>query len=88
MLTVADFDVLKLDRSLIQGLVDSPQNQIIVGDIIQMCSQLGISVIAEGVETEAQREALEPHCGLGQGYLYGKPMPVADFRTLFNQNRK
>ena len=87
MLTVADFDVLKLDRSLIQGLVDSAQNQIIVASIISMCHQLGVSVIAEGVETEAQRDKLRQlGCSLGQGYFYGKPMPVGDFRTLFNNN--
>lgn len=87
MLTVADFDVLKLDRSLIQELVASPQNQIIVASIISMCRQLGVSVIAEGVETEAQRDMLRQlQCGLGQGYLFGKPMPVGDFRTLFNKN--
>lgn len=87
MLTVADFDVLKLDRSLIQGLVDSAQNQIIVASIISMCHQLGVSVIAEGVETEAQRDKLRQlGCSLGQGYFYGKPMPVGDFRTLFNKN--
>ena len=79
MLTVADFDVLKLDRSLIQGLVDSAQNQIIVASIISMCHQLGVSVIAEGVETEAQRDKLRQlGCSLGQGDFYGKP--------LFNKN--
>ena len=68
MLTVADFDVLKLDRSLIQGLVDSAQNQIIVASIISMCHQLGVSVIAEGVETEAQRDKLRQlGCSLGKG---------------------
>ena len=88
MLTVADFDVLKLDRSLIQGLVDSKQNQIIVASIISMCSRLGVSVIAEGVETEAQRnQLLQLQCRLGQGYLFGKPMPVGDFRVLFNQKK-
>ena len=88
LLTVADFDVLKLDRSLIQGLADSAQNQIIVASIIQMCHQLGVSVIAEGVETEAQRAMLlQLQCRLGQGYLFGKPMPVGDFRILYNQNK-
>lgn len=88
LLTVADFDVLKLDRSLIQGLADSAQNQIIVASIIRMCHQLGVSVIAEGVETEAQRAMLlNLQCRLGQGYLFGKPMPVGDFRTLYNQNK-
>lgn len=72
MLTVADFDVLKLDRSLIQGLVDSAQNQIIVASIISMCHQLGVSVIAEGVETEAQRV----NCGSWDA-VWGKGISMA-----------
>lgn len=53
-----------------------------------MCHQLGVSVIAEGVETEAQRAMLlQLQCRLGQGYLFGKPMPVGDFRVLFNQKK-
>jgi EAL domain-containing protein (putative c-di-GMP-specific phosphodiesterase class I) len=53
---------------------------MIVQTIIGMANNLGIEVIAEGVETDAQRDFLwGAGCKLYQGYLFGKPMPVAEF---------
>lgn len=77
-----DFNVLKLDKSLIGTMVDQDNNQIILKNIIYMCKELGIDVIAEGVETLDQEEVLRNlKCKLGQGYLYGKPMPVGEFQS-------
>lgn len=79
-----DFNVLKLDKSLIGTLVDQDNNQIILKNIIYMCKELGIDVIAEGVETLDQEEVLRNlKCKLGQGYLYGKPMPVDEFNDRY-----
>lgn len=75
-----DFDMLKLDRSLINALEDQQKYRAILENVISMCDSLGIGVIAEGVETEAQAQILrELNCKYGQGYLYGKPMPALEF---------
>lgn len=75
-------DVLKLDKSLINDLVDRRANQVILKNIISMCSDLQISVIAEGVETEVQEHLLkELGCNMGQGYLYGRPVPIPQFES-------
>jgi EAL domain-containing protein (putative c-di-GMP-specific phosphodiesterase class I) len=56
---------------------------IIVQTIIGMAHNLGIEVIAEGVETEAQRSFLERHgCPAFQGYLFSKPVPIEEFVRL------
>ncbi len=80
--TLADilFDVLKLDKSLINTLTDSATNRIIVKNVITMCRELGAEVIAEGVETKEQEKILtDLGCRYVQGYLYGKPMPENEF---------
>jgi EAL domain-containing protein (putative c-di-GMP-specific phosphodiesterase class I) len=63
-------------------------DSIIVQTIIGMANNLGMEVIAEGVETEEQRAFLEQHgCVVYQGYLFGKPVPVEEFEEeLKNRN--
>lgn len=79
-----DFNVLKIDRSLVNALEDQPNYRLILKNVINMCGDLGISVIAEGVETKEQEAILlELGCKLGQGYLYGRPMPLAEFEQLY-----
>lgn len=79
-----NFDMLKLDKSLIDALVNKNSNQIILKNIIYMCKDLGIDVIAEGVENQDQETILlKLNCKLGQGYLYGKPMPIDEFNEKY-----
>lgn len=67
-------DLIKLDMEMIRGIATSPARQIIVAGVIAMARQLGVSVIAEGVETEAELAALrEAGIALFQGYLFAKP---------------
>lgn len=74
---------LKIDRSFVSHIVDSHQDAVIVQTIIGMANNLGVAVIAEGVETEEQRALLEQlGCPVYQGYLAGKPMPLRDFEDL------
>ena len=66
-----------------------PTKQILVRTMISMCQELGITVIAEGVETLAERDALaQAGCDLMQGYLFAKPMPkwhlVGHLRSRMN----
>jgi len=57
-----------------------------VQTIIAMAKNMGMEVIAEGVETESQRAFLEQHgCPVYQGYLFGKPMPLPAFEQLLQQ---
>ncbi|MBI3221985.1 MAG: EAL domain-containing protein [Nitrosomonadales bacterium] len=75
-------DQLKIDQSFVRDITHDEGNAAIVKTIIMMAQNLGIEVIAEGVETEAQRNFLmQNNCNLYQGYLFAKPVPIADFRT-------
>jgi diguanylate cyclase (GGDEF)-like protein len=70
-------DKLKIDRAFTLGLDTDPKVGVIVRAIVQLSHALGIRVNAEGVETEAQREALVRHgCDELQGFLLGRPQPV------------
>ncbi|WFP51852.1 EAL domain-containing protein [Methylomonas sp. EFPC3] len=74
---------LKIDQSFIRDILENPDDTVIVQTIIAMAKNLGMDVIAEGVETGAQRSFLEQHgCDAFQGYLFGKPMPITDFEAL------
>lgn len=66
---------LKVDQSFVSGVVDDPEDQALVGAILAMARSLGLSVVAEGVETPAQRDWLQRHgCEYAQGYLFSRPV--------------
>lgn len=70
-------DQLKIDQSFVRDIVIDPSDAAIVQAIITMGQAFGLNVIAEGVETEAQREFLDAHgCHTFQGYLFSKPVPI------------
>jgi EAL domain-containing protein (putative c-di-GMP-specific phosphodiesterase class I) len=78
-------DGLKIDRLFLKNIVDDPRDAAIVRAIIGMAHSLGIDVVAEGIETEAQLERLRtlkwepedaPICDRAQGYFLGRPVPV------------
>lgn len=78
-------DTLKIDRSFVMDLPDNPDAQGIVEAIIAMAHVLGLLVIAEGVETEEQRDFLRSiDCDEIQGYLISKPVPPAEFARFLN----
>ena len=71
-------ETLKIDRSFVEELDQRAENAAIVRAIIGLGESLGLSIIAEGVETFAQVAKLKSlGCFLAQGYLYGKPLPAA-----------
>ena len=79
-LTRMDIDTLKIDRSFIHKLVTHPGDLAITEAIIVMAHKLGLSVVGEGIETEAQRELLAAAgCNYGQGFLFSRPIPEDDF---------
>ena len=78
------FDRLKIDRSFIDGIPDDADDMSIVHTTIILARQLRLTVIAEGVETQAQCDFLKKHqCDEIQGYLYAKPMSSEDVETRF-----
>ncbi len=80
-------DILKVDISFVQGVVDNPDDAAITAAIIAMSHQLGYEVVAEGVESEDQRQFLQRHqCEEGQGYLFSPPVPAAKFEHLLRTN--
>jgi EAL domain-containing protein (putative c-di-GMP-specific phosphodiesterase class I) len=77
-------DVLKIDRSFVQGIGMSAEDDAIVRAIISMAQALGLSVTAEGIETSEQAALLrEWSCQTGQGYLFSRPLPAEEFVALF-----
>jgi PAS domain S-box-containing protein len=68
---------LKIDRSFVSGIDHNPSDLAIARSIILLGRELGLAVIAEGIETAAQEHMLrELGCSMGQGYLYGRPRPA------------
>ena len=76
-------DQIKIDQSFVRDISTDPGDATIVRTIIGMANNLGLDVIAEGVETQQQRDFLERNgCYAYQGYLFGKPMPIEAFEAL------
>lgn len=74
-----DVDFLKIDRSFVRDLASGSESHALCLAIIEMAHALGLRVIAEGVETDLQRDLLaEAGCDLAQGYLFAKPLPPED----------
>lgn len=84
------FDKVKIDRSFVARLHDDPGARAIIGAILAMSRELGLSATAEGVEVEAEYGMLRGQgCSLMQGYLFGRPMPAQDVaRFLVDQRPK
>ncbi len=77
---------LKIDRSFVSHITQNRSDAVIVQTIIGMANNLGVTVIAEGVETEEQRSVLERlGCLSYQGFLAGRPMPLREFEELATQ---
>jgi EAL domain-containing protein (putative c-di-GMP-specific phosphodiesterase class I)/ActR/RegA family two-component response regulator len=70
-------EVVKLDMSLVRGVHTQPTKQTLVRTMIAMCREMGMQVVAEGIETPEERDAIvEAGCDLLQGYLFAKPGPA------------
>ncbi|KEA63569.1 diguanylate cyclase [Marinobacterium lacunae] len=81
--------VLKIDRSFVQDIPDDRDDLAITSTIILMARQLGLQVLAEGIETEEQRQfLLASGCRVGQGYLFDKPLPVETLIDHYQPHQK
>ena len=75
-------DALKIDRAFVAEMTQDPRAAALVEAITTMARSLGLTVVPEGIETEAQREALIAlGCRYGQGYLFGRPQPPSAYRA-------
>ncbi len=76
-------DVLKIDRSFVQDLDSRADHQSLTRAILTLAHGLSMTTIAEGVETESERELLEEMgCATAQGFLFARPMPADELRTM------
>jgi EAL domain-containing protein (putative c-di-GMP-specific phosphodiesterase class I) len=76
-------DRLKIDQAFVRGLPEDESDKAISRAVVALGLNLNMEVLAEGVETEAQRDFLETAgCQVFQGYLHGRPMPAADLMQL------
>jgi EAL domain-containing protein (putative c-di-GMP-specific phosphodiesterase class I) len=82
-------DTLKIDRSFINKLASNGEQGKIVETILLLGGNLGIDVVAEGIETEEQRAKLQMiKCDKGQGFLFARPMEGKAVRTLLSPRRR
>jgi diguanylate cyclase (GGDEF)-like protein/PAS domain S-box-containing protein len=81
-------DVLKIDRSFVRDVDRDPQSAKIVAAFIQLGQGLGMTTLAEGIETESEwRFLAEQGCQLGQGYYFSRPVPAAEILERFRAGR-
>jgi EAL domain-containing protein (putative c-di-GMP-specific phosphodiesterase class I) len=72
-------DGVKIDRSFVADVLRDPDDLALTTAIIAMAHSLGITVVAEGIESEGQYQVLlERGCDLGQGFWFGRPMDAAE----------
>ena len=88
MLRNAPVDTLKIDRFFLDEIMSTDRGKIIVEASVRMAKQLGLTVIAEGVETQEQLDFLSSiDCDIVQGYYYSRPIPVNEFEVFMEKYR-
>ncbi|BCW90770.1 hypothetical protein sos41_39450 [Alphaproteobacteria bacterium SO-S41] len=76
---------LKIDQTFVRTMCESPADDAIIRAVLYLGESFGLDVIAEGIETEAQRaQLIKNGCTEGQGYLFGRPMAPEDFAAAFD----
>jgi EAL domain-containing protein (putative c-di-GMP-specific phosphodiesterase class I) len=76
-------DLLKVDKTFVDGLEDNPEDTAIVRAIVDLARAMGMRTVAEGIETTEQAGLLRDlECELGQGYYFSEPLPAAEANTL------
>lgn len=83
------FDKIKIDQGFVRDIIENPVNAAIATAAIVMARSLNVSVLAEGVETEAQASFLRgKRCDAMQGYLFSRPLPAEEFELLLTNNKQ
>jgi diguanylate cyclase (GGDEF)-like protein/PAS domain S-box-containing protein len=79
---------LKIDRCFVSGLPHDRNSTVLVASIVQLARNLGLEPLAEGIETEEQRDFfLEHGCDLGQGFHFSRPVRAGELETLYRASR-
>ena len=87
LLNLLPLDVMKIDKTLVSDPEGGERMRKILEASVNLGTKLGMNVICEGIETTAQEEVLkECGCNYGQGYLYSKPMPMAEFERFLDEH--
>lgn len=82
LFTSVDFDVLKIDRSLVGDITENKKAQAVIKSIADLCRNMGIQMVVEGIETREQLKTIKRlNCNCVQGFLFARPMPVSDFEN-------
>jgi C_GCAxxG_C_C family probable redox protein len=82
------FDVIKLDKKFMDNMMNSDKGKTILEHVISMAEDMGLGIVAEGVETKEQVELLKKiGCGDVQGFYYSKPMPEEEFFDILKSDR-
>ena len=72
-----DFKKLKIDQDFVREMFEKEKNQTIIASMIKLGHDLGLPVLAEGIETTEQKEWLEKNgCDMGQGFWFSRPLPL------------
>lgn len=81
-------DILKIDKSFVDNIGESPETEAIIDTVITLAHNLKLKVVAEGIETEKQLGFLREHkCDEGQGYLFNRPLTAEVFTALLTEDR-
>jgi EAL domain-containing protein (putative c-di-GMP-specific phosphodiesterase class I) len=82
-------DAIKIDRSFIAGIANSPESHTIIRTLIQLGDALGLETLAEGIEDRGQLDALvRDDCDSGQGFLYARPLAADDMGRFLHQHAR
>ncbi|MDV7392642.1 EAL domain-containing protein, partial [Arthrospira platensis SPKY1] len=80
---------VKIDRTFVEQVTDRAQDAALVSGMISLAHQLGLTVVAEGVETQAQMDFLrDHHCDQGQGYFIARPLPLEGLCDFLQQRQQ
>lgn len=81
LLSLVNFDVLKIDKGFVKDVISNKKSRIIIGTIAKMCDEMGIQLIAEGIEDEQQLNILSKYgVKTVQGFLFSKPILISEYQ--------
>lgn len=87
LLTHCEIDTLKIDKAVTREIETDRKSQLIVQSIIDLANKMNVSIVAEGIESEAQSQALaKMNCDFGQGYYFSAPVGPVDFTAFLEEH--
>ena len=88
MLGQMSLDILKLDMQFLRNEMEKPLERSLIQNVVTMAHRMHLNVVAEGIETEEQKERLQAMgCDYAQGYFFAKPMSAEEFEVLLKKRQ-